>query len=375
MSESQDNKYAGSLLGDSPLEKGRMKRWDYLIMAALTCVYAVVALTNLGSFDSPTSAWRNATARTAAVIDLGGEKEIAEFWHFDGIAKGEITLETSIDGENWEDAGKLELKDGEMYKWKKTSVEITARYLKLTPQGSNLWVNEMALWDKEGKLISPAQILSPDSTANSPLNLFDEQGFVPAHPTYMNEMYFDEIYHARTALEHIEGMPPYENTHPPLGKVFIAAGIKVFGMNPFGWRISGTLFGIFMVPLIYIFAKRLFKETKYAFLATALMSFDFMHFTQTRIATIDSYAVFFIIAMFYFMYRYYEMSFYKDKMWKTLAMLGLSGLMFGLGCATKWICIYAGAGLAVLFFIVLWRRWQEYRYALCCEDDAEGSAK
>ncbi len=34
----------------------------------------------------------------------------------------------------------------------------------------------------------------------------------------MNSSYFDEIYHARTALEHIENVYPYEITHPPLGK-------------------------------------------------------------------------------------------------------------------------------------------------------------
>ena len=48
---------------------------------------------------------------------------------------------------------------------------------------------------------------------------------------------FDEIYHARTAYEHILGMKPYENSHPPLGKLFISLGILAFGMNPFGWRI------------------------------------------------------------------------------------------------------------------------------------------
>ena len=52
----------------------------------------------------------------------------------------------------------------------------------------------------------------------------------------------------------------YENTHPPLGKIFIACGVLMFGMNPFGWRFMGTLFGVFMVPIIYLFAKRFFNK-------------------------------------------------------------------------------------------------------------------
>lgn len=43
--------------------------------------------------------------------------------------------------------------------------------------------------------------------------------------TYLNSSYFDEIYHARTALEHIENIYPYEITHPPLGKLIIGIGI------------------------------------------------------------------------------------------------------------------------------------------------------
>ena len=36
----------------------------------------------------------------------------------------------------------------------------------------------------------------------------------------------------------------------------------------------------------------------------------------------------------------------------------------GLGIASKWTGIYAGAGLAVLFFITLYKRYSEYRVAV-----------
>jgi dolichyl-phosphate-mannose--protein O-mannosyl transferase len=85
-----------------------------------------------------------------------------------------------------------------------------------------------------------------------------------------------------------------------------------------------------------------------------------MHFVQTRIATIDVYGVFFIMLMFYFMYRYYTLNFYMDGFKATLKPLAWCGVIFGLGVASKWISLYAGAGLAVILFITLYERYREY---------------
>ena len=114
-----------------------------------------------------------------------------------------------------------------------------------------------------------------------------------------------------------------------------------------------------MIPILYIFAKRIFKRTDFAFIAAALFAFDCMHFAQTRIATIDGFAVFFILLMYLFMYDYMCMSFYDEPLKKTLKPLFLSGLFFGLGVSVKWIGFYAGAGLAALLFITLGLRLYE----------------
>ena len=106
-------------------------------------------------------------------------------------------------------------------------------------------------------------------------------------------------------------------------------------MTPFGWRFVGTLFGVLMVPLIYIFIKNLFGKRITAVLGTLLFTFDFMHYVQTRIATIDTYGVFFTILMYYFMYRFISNDF-RDRPLKQLVPLALSGISFGLGIASKW---------------------------------------
>ena len=166
----------------------------------------------------------------------------------------------------------------------------------------------------------------------------------------MNGMYFDEIYHARTAYEFLHTMSVYEWTHPPLGKILIMLGVVIFGMKPFGWRVVPALFGAAMLPVFFTLAKRLFRRRDLAFLAAALLALDTMHFTQTRIATVDVFILFFILLMVLFMTDYIQMDYMKEPLKKLFLPLGACGVSFGLGVASKWTGLYAGAGLAVMFF-------------------------
>ena len=43
---------------------------------------------------------------------------------------------------------------------------------------------------------------------------------------------FDEVYHAKTALQYLQGQNPTEWVHPPTAKLLIAAGVWVFGYEP-----------------------------------------------------------------------------------------------------------------------------------------------
>ncbi|MGH7426620.1 MAG: hypothetical protein ACREJP_10710, partial [Candidatus Methylomirabilales bacterium] len=65
-------------------------------------------------------------------------------------------------------------------------------------------------------------------------------------------MIFDETYYAKDACLYAglgqqvcKSPGPAEQSfvHPPLGKWLIAAGIKIFGYTPFGWRASAAIFG------------------------------------------------------------------------------------------------------------------------------------
>ena len=339
------------------IEEGRRHS---LYCWGLTLLYACFALTNLGSLIAPQQEYVSAEPGQTVKLRFDKTEQLSEFWIYGGIAEGTLLVEG-------QDGGQVTYNQvfDDMFRWHRVKAELTADELTLMTYSGELHIREMAFFDTDGNLL-PVQAVDTAGIA-----IVDEQNTVPDQPSYLNGMYFDELYHARTAYEHLHGIDPYENSHPPLGKVFIVLGVAIFGMNAFGWRIVGTLFGIGMVPIFYALCRRLFKKPEYALLGSVLFAFDFMHFTQTRIATIDVYAVFFILLMFYFMHQYISMNFFDDGIKKTLKPLGLAGLFFGLGAASKWICIYAGGGLAVLLFVSLINRYREYRQAMVSGDSSQ----
>lgn len=359
-----------------------LKRRDWLIMLALTAVYAVAAFSNLGTTTAPQTQWTSTAGGEQLVFDLGEAKPF-HLAYYGGICSSSFEVQVSEDGTVWSEPHWAYYKANEMFRWhwyvpqEKTAdggfnaledgyPMQTARYIRLTMERAGLILYEVAFLDEAGAPLSIASVYTAggiEERAGDPKCLIDEQDAVPAYPSYYNSSYFDEIYHARTAYEFQNGLNAYETTHPPLGKVLIMLGIEWFGMTPFGWRFMGTLFGVLMIPAMYLLAKQLLRRTEYAAIAAFLLAVDCMHFTQTRIATIDTYPVFFIMLMYLFMFRYAMMNFNHVRLWRTIVPLGLSGLCMGLAIASKWIGIYGAIGLAVIFFYTLALRAAEYRLA------------
>lgn len=372
------NRAKQSIENSKPLP--RMKALDWALMIGVTAIYAVVAFTNLGSTVSPQTMWRSSLKDETIVLDLGEERTM-NMLYFGGIHQvdSDFIVQVSSDGEHWSDYHWAEMSVGNCFKWQylcrvneydggssytSTPLEMTGRYVMITSRNIATTLYEVILRDPDTQEIFPCTVIEGNADA-----LIDEQDTFTGEPGWYNSTYFDEIYHARTGYEHYLAMQgdytyhPYETSHPPLGKVLMAFAISIFGMTPFGWRFAGTLAGVLMLPGMYMLCKWLTKRRIGAFLGMFLMSVDLMHFTQTRIATIDSFVVLFIIWSFAFMIYYIRMDYWHTKFWKTLIPLALSGLFMGLAVASKWTGCYAGVGLAVLFFWSVWRRFNEYRFA------------
>lgn len=317
----------------------RTSRRGGIGIAVLTAVYAVAAFTGLGSARDPQH-FCTLEAGESATLALDGVHSIDTVWYYTGLYTGEYTLAYSDDGITYTAAGTMPQGYADLFKWlhpqPADTAPATAAYVRVTAS-AHLELGELALYDPQGKRIAVREIMGPASAAA----LCDEADTVPASSTYFNSSYFDEIYHARTAYEHLRGVYPYEVSHPPLGKELLALGIALFGMTPLGWRCMGALFGVAMLPLMWDLLRRMFRDDRVALCGTALLACDFMHLTQTRIATIDSFATLFILLMYLFLYRYFTEG--------RLRHLAACGVAFGVGAATKWTCLYAGAGLGVLW--------------------------
>jgi dolichyl-phosphate-mannose-protein mannosyltransferase len=338
---------------------------DILIMASMTVIYLVIALINLGSINAPGRYWQPARAGENFVLDLGRKINVSRIGYHSGIGKGAFRMEYMADTGEYVFLNTINTNNyDDFYRWRFLDVSVRTDRLRVTVERPGGVLNEIGIFEAGSMYpIGNLKVIERNEKPRgqgSADNLFDEQQMVPPRSTFMNSTYFDEIYHARTAYEHLNRIEPYESTHPPLGKILISLGILVFGMNPFGWRIMGTLFGAAMIPVMYTFGKKLFAERIYAFIAAFLMMFDFMHFAQTRIATIDVYATFFVILMFYYMYDYYINKSYLLGFRQSLKPLLLSGLFFGLGAASKWIALYGAAGLALLFFLAKYNEYKDY---------------
>ena len=140
---------------------------------------------------------------------------------------------------------------------------------------------------------------------------------------------FDETYFARAGEEYLQNLRIYENTHPPLSKLLITFSMMLFGGmpkghglggwtflngmighmcngdNPYGWRFLDLVFGALVVMLLYCFAKRVTGSTLFATTTALLLTFDGMHFVQSRTATPEGFVIFFATLAVYAFYRFW----------------------------------------------------------------------
>lgn len=153
--------------------------------------------------------------------------------------------------------------------------------------------------------------------------------------------YFDEVYHAYTARQWVQGNTDawlwyperkpdpgyaYEWTHPPLAKLIMSWSMEVFNESAWAWRLPAALFGTACVALIYLIARSLFGNDRTALLAATLASLDTLPLFSSRIGMNDIYCVTFILTA-------------------TLAALHnryvVSAFAVGLALSCKWTALYA----------------------------------
>lgn len=173
---------------------------------------------------------------------------------------------------------------------------------------------------------------------------------------------FDEHYYVHDARVVLAGevgpsgreawLPGAERSvaHPELGKLVIAAGIRLLGDTPWGWRLPGALAGTLAVALTFPVARRLGLSPRVALAATVLTASDTLSMAMSRVATLDAQVALWTMVV---LFAAAECARTGRQRW--LAALGAAS---GLAVATKWSGLLAvlAAFLVIVLGPRLWPR-------------------
>ena len=165
-----------------------------------------------------------------------------------------------------------------------------------------------------------------DSTGTHNL-IFDEKYYVNAARVILSlPVPADGAYRGSPA-----GVDP-NTEHPGLAKLGIAGTMKLFGDNPLGWRILPVIFGSLAILLMYRLVRAGGGSSWLALGAATLMSVDNLSMVHGRIATLDIFVLVFMLAAI--------IAYLEDHPL-------VSGLLLGIGCATKLV------GLDAILIVVV----------------------
>lgn len=211
--------------------------------------------------------------------------------------------------------------------------------------------------------------------------VFDETYYVPDAYSILRhgvELYPNGINvktGSRAALEAmlVHGHPNFLSgnaeyvVHPPLGKVMIAIGEAIFGLNPFGWRFACAVAGTAAILMTARIARRMTRSTLLGCVAGLLMALDGLELVLSRTAILDIFVMFWVLAAFGMIVL--ERDAARAKLarlvesgqvsvvgggpnlgirWRLL----LAGAFLGLACGTKWNGIWYVIVFAAL--VIAW---------------------
>jgi dolichyl-phosphate-mannose-protein mannosyltransferase len=148
---------------------------------------------------------------------------------------------------------------------------------------------------------------------------------------------------------------------PEVGKLLIAVGEWLFGLNSFGWRFSSAVFGTLAILLICRIARRMTRNTLLGCIAGLLMSLDGLEFVLSRTGILDIFLMFFVLAAFGCMVIDRDIA--RERLAAAMAggptdeggpRLGIrkwrvfAGIFIGLAIGTKWDAVWYLFGFAIL---------------------------
>ena len=157
------------------------------------------------------------------------------------------------------------------------------------------------------------------------------------------EVVYDEFYYTRFAKSFLEGDWIFD-VHPPLGKLIISSGLFLFGNNPIGWRITTQVFSSLLLPIIYLFTRKLTANNFAATFAALLYFFETIFFVEGHYAFFEIYVPFFLLLGGIFILNFQESGEKLDFF--------LGAVLFGLALSIKWSALFAISVFTIYLFLI-----------------------
>lgn len=188
--------------------------------------------------------------------------------------------------------------------------------------------------------------------------------------SYPQEVVFDEV-HFFNFVKNYNTRSYFFDIHPPLGKLSIAfmgwmSGFDfsnseisnigdLYNNNVFWIRFVPALFGALLIPLVFLFIKKLSHSIRAATLGGIFILFSNALFCQSRFILIDSQLVFFSILSLYSFLCWRKCEEKREK-WIWLIITGLSS---GIAISIKWIGL-SSLGVIGLFLLLDWLKKKNF---------------
>jgi predicted membrane-bound dolichyl-phosphate-mannose-protein mannosyltransferase len=121
------------------------------------------------------------------------------------------------------------------------------------------------------------------------------------------------------------------------------------GKHAFAWRLPGVIAGVLTAALLYVLARILFRRREIADLVGIFALADGMLFVQSRIGMNDAYVGLGIVAAYTLFAAIWTGTWrWRGAFWVAMPVIGIA---LGLALASKWVALYAIAGLVTLILI------------------------
>jgi dolichyl-phosphate-mannose-protein mannosyltransferase len=148
--------------------------------------------------------------------------------------------------------------------------------------------------------------------------------FLLFHISTLSYEVFDEQFYVAGARSILHGLPDVNPEHPPAAKYLIAAGMRMAGDNPLGWRLMPAIFGALLMSVVFLWMSKQGRDV--AWTAVALLATNGFWFVMSRMAMLSIFEVTFTVIGLYLLT--------ERRYW-------LCGVAIGLATACRWNASFA----------------------------------